>query len=165
MSAMIFNATAHRVARILAIAGAVVALSAPSSAATASTLAATVSPTPATPSPTTASAPPGATTPAPSPTPPASVPSGSITKSGGMVTVSSAPPTGHATGHEGLSAGEIAIAGVAALLILGCAAWAIARRRALEPRAILSLRHAIAEAGLRASTTWAEFTDWLRLGH
>jgi hypothetical protein len=65
----------------------------------------------------------------------------------------------------GLSAGAIAIAAAAALLILACAAWAIARRRAFAPRWTLALRHAIAEAGFRASATWAEFVDWLRLGH
>jgi hypothetical protein len=30
---------------------------------------------------------------------------------------------------------------------------------------MLSLRHAMAEAGFRASATWAEFSDWVRLGH
>jgi hypothetical protein len=66
---------------------------------------------------------------------------------------------------SGLSAGAIAIAAVAALVVLACAAWGVARRRAFEPQWSLSLRHAIAEAGFRASATWAEFTDWLRLGH
>ncbi len=63
------------------------------------------------------------------------------------------------------SAGAIAIVVVAALLILGCVAWAIARRRAFEPRWMLGLRHAMAEAGVHASETWAEFADWLKLGH
>jgi len=40
-----------------------------------------------------------------------------------------------------------------------------ARRRAFEPHWLLSLRHAMAEAGFRASATWAEFSDWVRLGH
>ena len=64
-----------------------------------------------------------------------------------------------------LSAGAIAIAALAALLVIACLAWAIARQRAFEPRWVLSMRHAIAEAGFRASATWAEFLDWLRLGH
>jgi hypothetical protein len=64
-----------------------------------------------------------------------------------------------------LSTSAIVIAALAGLLILGCATWALARRRALEPHWSLSLRHAIAEAGFRASATWAEFTDWVRLGH
>jgi hypothetical protein len=63
-----------------------------------------------------------------------------------------------------LSAGAIAIAAVAALVAIGCAAWGISRRRAFEPQWLLSLRHAMAEAGLHASSTWAEFADWVRLG-
>ena len=60
--------------------------------------------------------------------------------------------------------GEIAVAVVAALVAIGCAAWGISRRRAFEPQWLLSFRHAMAEAGLHASSTWAEFADWLRLG-
>jgi hypothetical protein len=55
-------------------------------------------------------------------------------------------------------------AAIAALLALGCAIWAIARLEAYEPRWALSLRHTFAEAGFRASGTWAEFRDWARLG-
>ena len=51
-----------------------------------------------------------------------------------------------------------------ALLILGCIAWAIVRQRAVEPHWTISLRHAMAEAGFRASATWAEFTDWMKIG-
>lgn len=68
----------------------------------------------------------------------------------------------HAT--SGYSTEAIAAAVLAALLILGCLAWALARRRAFEPQWLLSLRHAFAEAGVHASETWAEFTDWVRLG-
>ena len=63
-----------------------------------------------------------------------------------------------------LSAGAIVIAALAALLVLGCAAWALARSSAFEPHWLLSLRHAMAEAGFRASATWSEFADWARLG-
>jgi hypothetical protein len=63
-----------------------------------------------------------------------------------------------------LSAGAIAIAAVAALVAIGCVAWGISRRRAFEPQWLLSLRHAMAEAGLHASSTWAEFADWVKLG-
>ncbi len=66
---------------------------------------------------------------------------------------------------HGLSTGAIVIAALAGLLALGCAAWALARRRAFEPRWSLTLRHELAEASFRASATWAEFTDWVRLGH
>jgi len=69
------------------------------------------------------------------------------------------------TQHSGtLSTGAIAIAAIATLLVLACLGWALARRRAFEPHWMLSLRHAMAEAGFRASATWAEFGDWVRLG-
>jgi hypothetical protein len=64
----------------------------------------------------------------------------------------------------GLSTTAIAVAVIAGLLVLGCLAWAIARARALEPHWTISLRHAMSEAGFRASATWAEFTDWMKIG-
>jgi hypothetical protein len=57
------------------------------------------------------------------------------------------------------------IAAAGASLALACAAWGLARRRAVEPHWWLSFQHAMAEARYRASATWAEFTDWARLGH
>lgn len=50
------------------------------------------------------------------------------------------------------------------LLALGVLAWALARWWAFEPRWLLGTRHACTEAGYRASATWAEFSDWVRLG-
>jgi hypothetical protein len=64
-----------------------------------------------------------------------------------------------------LSTGAIVIAALAALLLLACVAWGLARRSAFEPHWLLSLRHSLAEAGFRASATWSEFTDWVQLGH
>jgi hypothetical protein len=64
-----------------------------------------------------------------------------------------------------LSTLAIVVAVLGALLIVACVAWALARQLAIEPHWWLSLRHAMAEAGFRASATWAEFTDWVRLGH
>jgi cobalamin biosynthesis Mg chelatase CobN len=77
--------------------------------------------------------------------------------------VAGAHPTARRT--SGTSGAAVAIAVLAVLLALGCAVWAIARSRAFEPRWTLSLRHSMAEAGYRASATWAELTDWFRLGH
>jgi cytochrome b len=71
---------------------------------------------------------------------------------------------GKSKGDRPLSTGAIVIAALALLLLLGCIAWALARRRAFEPHWLLSLRHAMAEAGFRASATWSEFADWARLG-
>jgi hypothetical protein len=75
-------------------------------------------------------------------------------------------PVTHTAKHsETLSTAAIVAAVLAAVLLLGCIAWALARRRAFEPRWMLSLRHAMAEAGFRLSATCAEFADWVRLGH
>ena len=72
----------------------------------------------------------------------------------------------HTVAHGGgsLSTAAIALAIVAGLLALAAAAWGIARWQAYEPRWTASLRHAMGEAGYRASSTWSEFTDWARLG-
>jgi hypothetical protein len=63
-----------------------------------------------------------------------------------------------------LSTPAIVAAVIAALLALGCAVWVVARSQAFEPHWTLSLRHTLAEAGFRASATWAELSDWARLG-
>ncbi len=67
-------------------------------------------------------------------------------------------------GSSELSTPAVVAAALAALLALGCAIWGIARLQAYEPRWTLSLRHTFAEAGFRVSATWAEFSDWARLG-
>ena len=69
----------------------------------------------------------------------------------------------NATGG-GLPAAAIVLIVLAGLLLLGCAVWGLAQARAWEPRWSLALRHAIAEAGFRATATWHEFGDWARLG-
>jgi len=64
-----------------------------------------------------------------------------------------------------LSTGALALVIFGALLVLGCLAWALSRWLALEPRWMVSLMHSLREASYRASATWAEFSDWVRLGH
>jgi hypothetical protein len=68
----------------------------------------------------------------------------------------------HRSGH--VSTEALVLAAIAALLLLACATWAFARSRAYEPHWLMSMRHAMAEAGFHMSATWAEFTDWARLG-
>jgi hypothetical protein len=51
-----------------------------------------------------------------------------------------------------------------ALLVALLALWGAARWWAWEPRWLVRARHAGAEAGWRASGSWAEFMDWVRLG-
>ncbi|MHB1468408.1 MAG: hypothetical protein ACYCX7_04545, partial [Solirubrobacteraceae bacterium] len=63
-----------------------------------------------------------------------------------------------------LSPIAIAAIAVAALLVLASLAWALSRAFAYEPPWMLSLNHSLAEAGFRASATWAELLDWMRLG-
>jgi hypothetical protein len=67
--------------------------------------------------------------------------------------------------HKRLSTGALALAVLGALLALGCLAWALGRWLALEPRWTVSFMHSLREASYRASATWAEFSDWARLGH
>jgi len=95
---------------------------------------------------------PATTTPAPATTAPA--------------TPAQPPATSKAKASRGhrLSTGAIVVVALAALLVLGCLAWALARNRAFDPPWLLTLRHASAEAGFRASSTWSELLDWARLG-
>jgi hypothetical protein len=125
------------------------------------TTATTTMPTVSTPA--SAKVPPTATTTTTAPTPATSTPGGltvkplTSTNARAHVRARSSSPT-----H--VSTEAIIIAAIAALLLLACAAWAFARSRAYEPHWLVSLRHAMAEAGFRMSSTWAEFTDWARLG-
>ncbi len=74
------------------------------------------------------------------------------------------PVAAHAHQATHASSSTIAVAAVGALIVLACLAWALFRVLALEPRWTLSARHAIAEAGFRVAATWAELSDWARLG-
>jgi hypothetical protein len=81
-----------------------------------------------------------------------------------LALVAASTKAGPHTGSSHISTPAIAIAVIAALLALTCLAWAAARLTAFEPRWAKSARHALAEGGFRASATWAEFTDWVKLG-
>lgn len=58
----------------------------------------------------------------------------------------------------------LALAILAALLALGAAAFGVARWFAWEPAWTFRMSHAAGEAGWRASSTWSEFSDFVRLG-
>jgi hypothetical protein len=64
----------------------------------------------------------------------------------------------------GLPAPLVALAVIGALMALAAALYWLARWWAWEPRWLVRARHAGAEAGWRASGSWAEFVDWVRLG-
>jgi hypothetical protein len=74
------------------------------------------------------------------------------------------PATAADSGSSGVSTAAIVLAVLGAALALGCAAWAAVRLSGAEPAWTVGLRHSLAEAGYRASATWAELGDWLRLG-
>ena len=58
----------------------------------------------------------------------------------------------------------IALVVVGALVLLVLLLWGWGRTRGWDPGWLARLRHAWAEAGFRTTSTWSEFTDWLRLG-
>lgn len=74
---------------------------------------------------------------------------------------------GHKTRSKStrISTGALVLAALGALLVLACIVWGLWRWLALEPRWTASLTYSLREAGSRASATWAEFSDWVRLGH
>jgi hypothetical protein len=64
----------------------------------------------------------------------------------------------------GVPAPLVALAVIGGLMLLGALAYWLGRWWAWEPRWLVRTRHAGAEAGWRASISWAEFMDWVRLG-
>ena len=76
----------------------------------------------------------------------------------------SVPGVAPAAATQASDAPVLLLAILGSLLALGLLAWALARWWAFEPRWLVGTRHACTEAGYRASATWAEFSDWVRLG-
>lgn len=127
---------------------------------------------------------PGSSTPTSS-TPATTVPT---TTTPGATTPQSATPTGPATlapattgpgtpatlgivrvkphqKSKGLTGLALVLAIVGVLLILACLAWAAARWMGLQPRWSTAMMYSLREASYHASATWAEFSDWARIGH
>lgn len=77
------------------------------------------------------------------------------------------PGAKHRAVHKGkrLSSTAIVLAALGALLLLACLTWAAARWLAFEPRWSSSTMYSLREASYHASATWAEFSDWARIGH
>jgi len=94
--------------------------------------------------------------PAPAPAPAVAAADGAIQKA------AEAEPTSGRS--EGMPAAVVGLGALAGFLALVALAWLIARALAWEPRWWPGVRHACQEAGWRASGTWADFTDWVRLG-
>jgi hypothetical protein len=58
----------------------------------------------------------------------------------------------------------VALIAAGALVLLALLLWGWARMRGWDPGWTARMRHAWGEAGFRTTSTWSEFTDWLRLG-
>lgn len=70
-----------------------------------------------------------------------------------------------ATHHGGGTPfGVIIVAALAALLVLGCLAYGLARWAGREPHWWRDMRESVGEAGWHAQGSWSDFADWLRLG-
>lgn len=109
----------------------------------------------ATPAPT--ATPQGATPqPDPAPAPPQAAADGAIKQA-----AQADPASGSS---DGLPAAVVGLGVLSAFLALLGLVWLIARALAWEPASWPRLRHACQEAGWRMSGTWADFTDWVRLG-
>jgi len=58
----------------------------------------------------------------------------------------------------------VALVAAGALVLIALLLWSWARMRGWDPGWVARLRHGWGEAGFRTTSTWSEFTDWLRLG-
>ncbi|HKG02186.1 MAG TPA: hypothetical protein VKB03_03330 [Conexibacter sp.] len=58
----------------------------------------------------------------------------------------------------------VALIAAGVLVLLALLLWGWARMRGWDPGWTARMRHAWGEAGFRTTSTWSEFTDWLRLG-
>jgi hypothetical protein len=73
-------------------------------------------------------------------------------------------PAANGTGERDRTPLVIALIAVGALLLLALLLWGLARMRGWDPDWVARTRHGWGEAGFRTTSTWSEFTDWLRLG-
>jgi hypothetical protein len=112
---------------------------------------------------TTSPAPDAATTTTPAPADTTAAPPPTATTPGAEP---AAPPPAAATTDDerDLAPLWIALVAAGALLLLALLLWGVARMRGWDPSWVARTRHAWGEAGFRTTSTWSEFTDWLRLG-
>lgn len=80
------------------------------------------------------------------------------------VTTTTQPATTSATHTRDRMPLVIALIALGTLVLLALLGWGLARMRGWDPPWASRMRHAWGEAGFRTTSTWSEFTDWLRLG-
>ena len=81
-----------------------------------------------------------------------------------VTTTTTQPAAASATHERDRTPLVIALIALGALVLLALLGWGLARMRGWDPLWALRMRHAWGEAGFRTTSTWSEFTDWLRLG-
>lgn len=102
---------------------------------------------------------PGAVAPGDTTTPSSAAPAPPVTPT--PTPLPAPAPVKHSHSGKGLAVVAIAIGLLALLALLTWGWW---RFRGEEPGWTKRWRHAWGEAGYRTTSTWSEFTDWLRLG-
>jgi len=96
-------------------------------------------------------------------TPPPTAPSAGAPATTAPSTTTAQPAASTAQHHDRTPL-WIALIALGALVLLALLLWGWARMRGWDPVWAARMRHAWGEAGFRTTSTWAEFTDWLRLG-
>lgn len=108
-----------------------------------------------------------ATTPVPSATAPATSAAPTATAPTTAAPGAAAPapqPAAPSGGRSDRKPLIVALIAGGALVLLALLLWGLGRTRGWDPGWAARMRHSWGEAGFRTTSTWAEFTDWLRLG-
>lgn len=110
---------------------------------------------------------PTSSTPTDTTTAPAAPPTGTTTPPGSEPGPGTHAPTTEVDASGGgrdLTPLWIALIVAGALLLAALFVWGWGWMRGWDPAWVARARHAWGEAGFRTTSTWSEFTDWLRLG-
>ncbi|HKG40047.1 MAG TPA: hypothetical protein VKB25_13750 [Conexibacter sp.] len=104
------------------------------------------------------------TAPAVPPVPAATTPTAPTTPTTSAPAPAASQPAAGAAQERDRTPILVALIAAGALVLLGLLLWGWARMRGWDPGWVARVRHGWGEAGFRTTSTWTEFTDWLRLG-
>jgi hypothetical protein len=96
--------------------------------------------------------------------PATSVPTGTTPTTAAPATTAPTQPAATGSRKRDRTPLLVALVAAGALVLLALLLWGAARTRGWDPAWAARVRHGWSEAGFRTTSTWAEFTDWLRLG-